>query len=331
MTVPSLAAPVDKLSEVEPLLAAGASWLYGGALPRDYARRFPAIVPLNQRTFASAQFPALPELGEAISLTRARGGSFALVLNAPFYLAAQVPVAVELASFAASRGAAAAIVGDPGLLRVLRREVPSLDLHLSVMGLAHNPEAASLMAEEGATRIILPRHLALAEISSLTGFSPPLEWEAFLLVGRCPNVEGVCSFLHDSPRQSWPCEWEYAATSLDGGPLDPGLVEAFAPLPGADRRDACGLCALPQLLAAGVTCFKIVGRGAPTARKLSLVRAAAALAAAGEGKGGEEWRRSCGTRYQGLFGRPCSRRSCYYPEVWMDGETGGRGDGGKGR
>jgi U32 family peptidase len=313
-----LLAPVDRRGEAGALVAAGAGWLYGGALPREWARRYPDIVPLNQRTFGSAQFSSLEELAEAIGETRERGGRFALVLNAPFYLEEQLPLALELAGFAQRAGAEAAIVGDPGLISVLRGAVPSLAIHLSTMAMAANPAAVELFRGMGMTRLILPRHLALGEIAALARSSPGTDFEAFLLVGKCPNVEGACSFLHDSPAQAWPCEWPFAASFADGSPLPPDLAAGLAPLRQSERRDACGLCALPALLAAGVTGFKVVGRGAPTARKVALVEAAARGLEAATAAG-PAWMEECRRSYRSLFGRGCGARSCYYPELWEAG------------
>ncbi len=329
---PHVLAPVDGRGEVAVLLAAGASWLYGGALPREWARRYPSIIPLNQRTFASAQFPGLAEMEEAIHETRERGGHFALVLNAPFYLGEQIPLALTLARSAAGAGAEAVIAGDPGLLRALGREGLPLALHLSVMGLAHNPAAVSCFHRLGVTRVILPRHLDLAQAAALAESSPEVEFEAFLFVGNCPNVEGVCSFLHDSPAQRWPCEWPFTAAFADGASLPASVAGGCFPIRGEERRDACGLCALPALRKAGVSGFKVVGRGAPTARKAALVEAAAralAVLEAGEGTGGGEggeggrekagWGERCRATYRFLFGHACSRRSCYYPALWERG------------
>jgi len=313
-----LLAPVDRLEEVAPLIEAGARWLYGGALPRLWVARYPAIVPLNQRTFGSAQFPSLEELSAAIAETRSLGGRFALVLNAPFYLSQQVPLALEVASAAAAAGAEAVIAGDPGLIRSLADARLPLAIHLSVMGMAANPAAVAMFSRLGVTRVILPRHLRLAEIAALAAGSPGVEFEAFLLVGKCPNAEGACTFLHDSTAGRWPCEWPFVPSFADGSPLPPGVAAGCAPPTQEERRDSCGLCALPDLVSAGVVGFKVVGRGAPTSRKTAMVGAAsrALAASAGERRGDAAWRETCRRSYRDLFGRPCAGRACYYPELW---------------
>ena len=213
---PQILAPVNALHEVEPLLEAGAHWLYGGVLPQEWADRFPSTVLLNQRTFANAQFASMTEFKEAVSNTQDKGGNFALTLNAPFYMDEQMPLALQLARWAADAGAGALIVADPGLMISLSEAGITLPLHLSTMGIAANPASVRLYADMGATRVILPRFLNLAQISSLTAAQPSMEFEAFILVGKCPHIEGLCTFIHDSPDQRWPCEWEWGLADEAG-------------------------------------------------------------------------------------------------------------------
>ena len=40
----------------------------------------------------------------------------------------------------------------------------------------------------------------------------------------------------------------------------------------SDRRHGCGLCAIPHLARIGIDGLKLVGRGAPAARKIAHVR-----------------------------------------------------------
>lgn len=320
--IPEILAPVNAVAEVEPLLHAGAHWLYGGVLPVEWQDRFPSTVLLNQRTFPSAQFPSMGAFEKALRSADDHGGKIALTLNAPFYMDEQLPLVLDLARWAADSGAGALIVADPGLILELGREGIGLPLHLSTMGVAANGHAVRLYADHGVTRVILPRFLTLDQISALTAAAPAVEFEAFVLVGKCPNIEGVCTFVHDSPDRRWPCEWEWELD--EEGDLPPGNIAAhFAGMRSSDRRDGCGLCALPRLLAAGVGTFKVVGRGAPLERKLKLVGELSRLIGEMPSSPEGEWTQSCLDSYRSLYGRSCSGHNCYYPELWQpDGEPG---------
>ena len=308
-------APINALEEVTPLLEAGAHWLYGGVLPGEWADRFPSTVLLNQRTFASAQFSSMAELKKTVSRTRELGGAFALTLNAPFYMDEQMPLAVELARWAVDTGVGALIVADPGFIVRLREAEVELPLHLSTMGIAANAQSVKLYADMGITRVILPRFLSLDQIANLTAAAPSMEYEAFILVGKCPNIEGICTFVHDSPDQRWPCEWEWdlADETGDGPPLN--VTGHFSGIRENDRRDGCGLCALPALKKAGVSTFKVVGRGAPLGRKVQLVQQLSRLVAEMTTKPDDSWFRACKESYRLVYGHRCCEHNCYYPEV----------------
>lgn len=308
-------APVNALDEVIPLMEAGAQWLYGGVLPSEWAHRFPSTVLLNQRTFASAQFPSITQLGDAVRKTREHGGAFALTLNAPFYMDEQIPVVMELVRWAVDAGVGALIVADPGLIADLRDERVEIPLHLSTMGIAANPHSVEFFADLGISRVILPRLLSLAQISTLTAAMPSVEYEAFILVGKCPHIEGLCTFVHDSPDRRWPCEWEWDLADETGGRPPVNVSGHFSGIRESDRRDGCGLCALPALKAAGVSTFKVVGRGAPLRRKLQLVGQLSRLLAEMPAQIDKAWFRKCKDSYRALYGHLCSEHNCYYPEV----------------
>ena len=315
---PEILAPVNSLEEVTPLLEAGAHWLYGGVLPSDWIERFPSTVLLNQRTFAGAQFPSMKELGEAVSKINEHGGGFALTLNAPFYMDEQMPHVLELARWAVDAGAGALIVADPGLITHIRNDGIDLPLHLSTMGLAANSRSVELFADLGVTRVIIPRFLTLSQISSLTASAPQVEYEAFILVGKCPHIEGVCTFVHDSPDQRWPCEWEWDLEDGSGGDLPLSIVKHFAGIRDNDRRDGCGLCALPALRASGISTVKIVGRGASLERKIDLVKHLRLLMEKVPKQPDDTWVKRCMESYKDLYGHPCCEHNCYYPEVASD-------------
>lgn len=312
---PEILAPVNALSEVEPLLNAGAHWLYGGVIPVEWADRFPSTVLLNQRTFASAQFSTMAELRAAVSKTRDYGGAFALTMNAPFYMDEQMPLALELARWAVDAGVGALIVADPGFITRIRDDGVDLPLHLSTMGIAANARSVKLYADLGVTRVILPRFLTLDQISSLAASVPDMEYEAFILVGKCPNIEGICTFVHDSSDQRWPCEWEWDLDDGSGANLPLSISQHFSGIRDNDRRDGCGLCALPALKASGVSTFKVVGRGAPLKRKLQLVEHLSLLMGKMPEQPEEAWIEECKGNYTRIYGHSCCEHNCYYPDI----------------
>jgi putative protease len=321
---PEILAPINAVEEVEPLLKAGATWLYGGVLPSEWKEKYPATVLLNQRTFQSAQFSSLEALESAVQSAHNRGGRFALTLNAPFYMDEQMVAVLDLLRWAEEIQIDAIIAADPGLMSAMAREDIRIPLHLSTMGLASNVNAVKLYQRLGVGRIILPRFLSAAQVGEMVSDVPDMEYEAFVLVGKCPNVEGVCSFVHDSPDQRWPCEWSWELEDEDGKTPSASVSSHYKDLAGSDRRDGCGLCAVPLLASVGVSAFKIVGRGAPLARKVQLVDRLNNLIASMPPSPGSalpgspgwpSWIERCREEYRVIFGHPCTPHNCYYHEV----------------
>ncbi len=323
MKTPEILAPVNDVNEVTPLLEAGADWLYGGCLPRQWSEKYPATVLLNQRTFSSAQISSLEDLTTVVSLTNEAGGRFALTINAPFFMDEQYPPALELARFAKDIGVSALIVADPGLIRMIGREGIDIPIHLSTMAVVSNNSAVALFRSMGVERIVLPRFLNLKEVASLCESSPEMDFEVFILVGKCPNIEGMCSFLHDDSGGRWPCEWAFSVTCADGSAPPEGIGAAIDGVRSTDRRDGCGLCALPALIRAGVSAFKIVGRGASLQRKTTLVNALFQTIGQIPGdppgdlpNGADtEWFTHCRKVYSSLFSKDCLAHNCYFSEI----------------
>jgi len=299
-------APVDREEEVELLVGAGAHELYGGVQPKTWSGR---ATSANQRTFTSAQFADEEAFARAAVAARRLGSSLRLTLNAPLYDPADYPDLLGLAERAAGWGVEGIVAGDLGLLARLAAADLGLSLTLSTMAGALNREAVGFYRRFGVDRVVLPRHLGLPEVRDLVRAHPDLAFEAFILVGRCPNEEAYCSFQHTSPTKRWPCEIPYDLTGLDEDPLpdDHPLAAWHRNWSTADRRLACGLCAIPELLAAGVGWLKIVGRGGPSAGKTANVELVRGFA------GGERSRADVLAAYEARFGRPCHPLTCYFP------------------
>lgn len=326
-----IASPVDRSEEVRALADAGADELYAGCVPPFWAEAFGPVVSSNRRSYEDASLSDQDAL-EAVSRAAALCDvPVFLALNAAPVPDGMIPPMVEFAADAARRGVRAVIVSDLAFLVALRDAgLRRLALHASTLFSAFNGAAVAFFRRAGAARVILPRELAVGEISQLVREAGKTTLEVIGMRGRCQNIEGFCTHLHDDPGRRWPCELAYEKVWRGAGPGVPFQVRsALEEEEGRDRYYSCGLCAVPLLERAGVCSFKIVGRGAETARKVEAVRAVC-------------WMREFGRRqaprpaacaregkviYREIFGRPCVRRDCYFPEFRPGtcGEEGGEG------
>lgn len=313
-----LISPIDQLAEVDALLQAGADELYGGYVPPEWQQRFGMLASINQRTFAGAQINSFADLEKIVASCHEQNRDFALTLNAPFYSDKQVPLLIDYVGEAVSAGVASVILADLGLLRVLKREFPDLLYHASTLAHLGNSAAVEFYRQQGIGRAVLPRHLQLAEIAEIVKKVKGIGFDAFLLVGKCPNTEGYCTFHHSSLRKIWPCEIPYCIEPV--GETSPQLQLAIAKQQSwsqTDRRHGCGLCAIPSLMTAGISGLKLVGRGAPLLRKVkNLQLAKEFLRLAAEKLPFAEYHRRAVAAHRKHFGIGCSENVCYYPELY---------------
>ncbi len=309
--------PVDHLDETASLLEAGADELYGGFVPPEWLERYSLLASINQRTFADAQITSAGELAKIIDLVHTAGKTFALTLNAPFYSDDQLPLLIDYIDAMVGMGVDGLILADLGLLRLLRGRYAGVELHASTMAHIGNSGALRFYADQGITRAILERHLTVAEMCTIVAAVPEVRCDAFLLVGKCPNTEGLCTFHHTSPERIWPCEIPYRVEPLQTP--TPELTAAMARQSSwatTDRRHGCGLCAIPLLMRGGIDGLKLVGRGAPAAQKirnLMLTREFLRLAESVEDF--DEYRRQARIAHRRRFGAGCHQNICYYPEL----------------
>jgi putative protease len=313
--------PVDHAAEAADLLAAGADELYGGYVPDVWQERFGLLASINQRTFPGAQIDSHAGLSDVVRACRDAGGGFSLTLNSPFYSEMQLPLLLDYVSEVRDAGVGSVILADLGLLHLLKKEFPDLLFHASTLAHLSNSAAIRFYQQQGIGRVILPRHLTLAEMAEIRRQVPDIPCDAFLLVGKCPNTEGLCSFHHSSADKVWPCEIPYQIEPVTS-PASEALQLAMTVQAGwskSNRRHGCGLCAIPGLLQAGFDGLKLVGRGAPTGRKIvNIVATVEFVRQAKKMVDFTLYRKEAIASHHRIFGVSCSENVCYYPELFED-------------
>jgi putative protease len=317
--------PVDRASEVAELVEAGAEELYAGYVPPFWSDAFGPIVSCNRRSFDEANVGSFDDLVALVHAAAVRDVPVHVALNASPIPEGMISRLVTTAEELARIGVRGVIVSDLTLLLALRgAKFHRLALHASTLFSAFNGMTVAFLRRAGAARVVLSRELTTAEIAAMVPPAGETRLETIGFRGRCPNIEGFCTHLHDDPRRTWPCELRTEKEWVgQGEAIAPEILGAIERNEGADRFFSCGLCAVPLLERAGVHALKIVGRGSETARKVAAVRAVVAMRAYGrEAIPGPE---DCAARgkalYRETFGRACRPGDCYFPE-FRPGEDG---------
>lgn len=124
------------------------------------------------------------------------------------------------------------IVQDIGIVPLLQKEFPKVQLHLSTQASCVNSEAVKMYQKLGFSRIVLGREISLDQIKRIKDSVPEMELETFCHGAMCIAYAGRClmsAYLTGRSAQSGfcshTCRWEYnvladgksvAANTIDG-------------------------------------------------------------------------------------------------------------------
>src|SRR5215213_5151969 len=243
--IPELLAPAGTLDAVRAAVANGADAIYLGA------ERF------NARD-GGAQL-SLDELEQACALAHSRGRRIYLTLNV-LVKPAELADALEFLGECVDRGIDACIVQDVGLVRLIQKVYPALEIHGSTQMTVHDASGALVMKEIGIERVVLARENTLEDIRAIRDAVPDLGLETFVHGALCISYSGQCymsgmiserSANRGSCAQS--CRKDYVLEdAATGTELDRGFL--------ISARDLGAFDHLPEIADAGIGCLKIEGR-----------------------------------------------------------------------
>ncbi len=246
---PELLAPAGDQESLVAAVNAGADAVYFGLRGGFNAR-------------ARADNFAADELPRVFDYLRAHGVQGFVTFNTLIF-DRELPVAEEALAAIARAGADAIIVQDLGAARLAKAVCPELALHASTQMTVSSAEAARVAASLGVTRIVLPRELSIDEIRKFAN-GTDLELECFVHGALCVSWSGQC--LTSEALQARSANRGQCAQSCRM-PYDL-VVDGQQDLARGDEqlkyllspRDLAAHDLLPELIEAGVSCFKIEGR-----------------------------------------------------------------------
>lgn len=160
------------------------------------------------------------------------------------------------------------IVSDPGVIALIKEQIPDAELHLSTQANTTNYMTANFWASQGVKRIVAAREMSLKELKAMKQALPDsTDIEAFVHGAMCISYSGRCllsNFMagRDANKGACthPCRWKYSLVEEQR----PG---EYYPIEEDERgsyimnsRDLCMIDRIPDLADAGVTSLKIEGR-----------------------------------------------------------------------
>lgn len=160
------------------------------------------------------------------------------------------------------------IVSDPGIVLMLREQIPDAEIHLSTQANMTNYKTAEFWKQQGVKRIVLARELTFKEIRELREkMDPEMELEAFVQGAMCISYSGRCllsNFMieRDANRGqcAHPCRWKYQLVEEQRPgeyyPVEEDTRGTYI----LNSRDLCMIEHIPELVESGIISAKIEGR-----------------------------------------------------------------------
>lgn len=162
----------------------------------------------------------------------------------------------------------AVIVADLGLLSLVKKYAPDMEIHMSTQTGIVNYVTANELYNMGVKRVVVARELSLEEIAEIRAKTPAdLDIEAFVHGAMCVSFSGRCLLSQylvsrDANRGecAQPCRWGYHL-------MEEKRTDEFYPIFEDEKgtyilnaKDLCMIDHLDKVAKAGVTSLKIEGR-----------------------------------------------------------------------
>ena len=231
-------APAGRLSDIEPLIEAGADAIYVG------------LFGFSSRPKSSDL--RIEEIEEALKRTHAHGKKLYVAINAAIgneMLEALYAAIARLDEI----GVDALIIADYGILWKASKIIRHAELHLSTLTGVYNAENIPWLLQNNVKRLILSSDLFLDEIQDIIDCYPKLDYEIVADGGLCFNSNRQCLLPHVGEFEKYSVYCQHTYTIYDGETeMHPARRIGNCP---AKIHRTLGL-----YLGMGISSFKVEGR-----------------------------------------------------------------------
>ena len=248
--------PAGNLEKLEYAVRYGADAVYLG------------VVDFSLRAMRKGEIITLENLKRAIDLAHKLGAKAYLTLNI-FAFNEDIKHLEESMDIIKDANPDAVLVSDFGILRLVKKYLPDVDIHISTQTNILNYECVKFWQDMGASRVVLARELSIPEIAEIKKQVPNMEIECFIHGSQCVSFSGRCllsDYFTNGERKanhgncSQPCRWSYKLVEE----TRPGqYYEINQDNRGShilSPKDLCLVEHLKEMIDAGVDSFKVEGR-----------------------------------------------------------------------
>ena len=227
-------------------------------------------VYLGRKTFGMRASPMnfdFQQLVNAVNTAHAKGVKVYLTCNI-LPRNNEIPQFEQFVREAVEANVDALIVADIGLLMMIKRFAPNMEIHISTQTGIVNYATANELYNMGAKRVVLARELSLDEIAEIRAKTPrELDIECFVHGAMCVSFSGRCllsQYLVNRDANhgecAQPCRWGYyLMEEKRKGEYYP-IFEDEKGTYILNAKDMCMIEHIDKLAQAGIYSLKIEGR-----------------------------------------------------------------------
>ena len=157
------------------------------------------------------------ELKEAVNYAHLYGVKIYITVNTIIYNT-EVDELIKYIEYLYKIGVDALIMQDIGMISLVKKVFPNMEVHASTQCHNHNNEGIKLLKELGVTRIVLDREMSLEEIENI---DVDIEKEVFIHGALCVSVSGQCLLSStignrsaNRGRCAQPCRMKYSVYNI---------------------------------------------------------------------------------------------------------------------
>ena len=226
------------------------------------------VVDFSLRAMRKGEIITLENLKSAVDLAHLLGAKAYLTLNI-FAFNSDIKHLEECMDIIKDANPDAVLVSDFGILRLLKKYMPEVELHISTQTNILNYECVKFWQDMGAKRVVLARELSIPEIAEIKNQVPDMEIECFVHGSQCVSFSGRCllsDYFTNGERKansgncSQPCRWSYklVESTRPGEYYEINQDERGSHI--LSPKDLCLVKHLKEMIDAGVDSFKVEGR-----------------------------------------------------------------------
>lgn len=226
------------------------------------------LVDYSLRTMRKGELITRENLKSAIDEARALNKKVYLTLNI-FAYDEDIKSLKETLDIIKDANPHAIILSDFGVYNLVKRNLPSVDIHISTQTNILNTEAVKFWRDMGASRVILARELSLKQIEAIKKAVPDIEVEVFVHGSQCMSYSGRCllsDYMTKGERKAnhggcaQPCRWSYKLLEETRPGEYYEIVQDERGSHILSPKDLCLVRYIKDLTNAGVDSFKVEGR-----------------------------------------------------------------------